>query len=239
MIQGNEDWDLWIRLAAAGWGQVLVPEPLFRYRKVGASMTADTEARFERARKEMVGRHPDLYEPHRLRRLKSEWYPLVTILAGPGSDLTTLGSQTVSDAELIAVGEPPHGLSELGEARGWKLRPAQADVEAAIASARGKYIVDWAEVDGADPDFLDRAADELESEPKAWGAGPEEGPVLWRTWGITDPAAPLSGYLVLPGVSAADEQQLAPGIAPDGAPEGAIRQPPEEEGRIPDWTHPA
>jgi glycosyltransferase involved in cell wall biosynthesis/GT2 family glycosyltransferase len=239
MIHGNEDWDLWVRVVSAGWGQVTVPEPLFRYRKVGASMTADTEARFERAQKEIVEMHGELYELGRLRRLKAEWYPLVSILAGPESDLTTLRRQTVTDVELIPVGVPPHGLSGLGEARSWKLRPPQPDVEAAIASARGKYIVDWEGIDGADPEFLDEAADELEAEPKAWGAGPEEGPVLWRTWGMTDPAAPLSGYLVVAGVSAAGDQQLVPGIAPDGAPGGAIRQPPEEEGRIPDWTQSA
>ncbi|MDP9023296.1 MAG: glycosyltransferase, partial [Actinomycetota bacterium] len=33
MREGNEDWDLWLRLLSAGWDQVQVREPLFRYRK--------------------------------------------------------------------------------------------------------------------------------------------------------------------------------------------------------------
>jgi O-antigen biosynthesis protein len=61
MTSGNEDWELWLRLQEAGWGQVQVPLPLFRYRKHGVSMSVATEARFEEGRRMVRDRHPSLY----------------------------------------------------------------------------------------------------------------------------------------------------------------------------------
>lgn len=42
---GYEDWELWIRMAAAGHRAVKVPEPLFRYRRHGASLLSVTNRR--------------------------------------------------------------------------------------------------------------------------------------------------------------------------------------------------
>ena len=61
MRSGNEDWDLWVRLMAAGYPMIEVPEVLFRYRKHGVTMSVRTEARYEEARAEMVQKHPSLY----------------------------------------------------------------------------------------------------------------------------------------------------------------------------------
>ena len=82
MTNGNEDWELWIRLMAAGWGVAEVDEPLFRYRKHGISMSVETESRFEAGRKEIVERHPELYAEERLDAARREHYPLLSIIPG-------------------------------------------------------------------------------------------------------------------------------------------------------------
>ena len=60
MTSGNEDWELWLRLTGAGWGQVRLEEPLFLYRKHGVSMSVTTEARFEQGRRMVRDRNPEL-----------------------------------------------------------------------------------------------------------------------------------------------------------------------------------
>jgi glycosyltransferase involved in cell wall biosynthesis len=80
MTLGHEDWDFWLRLMKRRWGQVQVPEVLYRYRKHGVSMSVDAEARFEEARRMVRDRHPVLYEAERVHRFKRRWYPLVTAL---------------------------------------------------------------------------------------------------------------------------------------------------------------
>ncbi|MCI0545213.1 MAG: glycosyltransferase [Actinobacteria bacterium] len=85
MARGNEDWELWLRLMEARWGQVQVPRVLFRYRKHGISMSVRTEAQFDVGRRMVRDRHPDLYDPETMRRFKRRWYPLVTAI-GEGGD---------------------------------------------------------------------------------------------------------------------------------------------------------
>ena len=82
MTNGNEDWELWIRLMAAGWGVAEVDEPLFRYRKHGISMSVETESRFEAGRKEIVERHPELYTEEALDAARRQHYPLLSIIPG-------------------------------------------------------------------------------------------------------------------------------------------------------------
>jgi len=84
MSRGNEDWELWLRLMRARWGQVQVPQVLFKYRKHGISMSVGTEARFEEGRRLVRDRHQDLYEQERLRRFKDRWYPMVTVVTDNG-----------------------------------------------------------------------------------------------------------------------------------------------------------
>jgi GT2 family glycosyltransferase/glycosyltransferase involved in cell wall biosynthesis len=80
MTSGNEDWEMWLRLMNAGWGQVRVEEPLFRYRKHGVSMSVTTEGQFEEGRRMARDRHPELYDPTSLKERKQQWYPLFTIV---------------------------------------------------------------------------------------------------------------------------------------------------------------
>ncbi|MEX0865178.1 MAG: glycosyltransferase [Acidimicrobiia bacterium] len=103
MTLGNEDWELWLRLMSGRWGQVQVPDALFRYRKHGVSMSVSTEARFEEGRRLVRDRHLHLYQTDRLQRFKRRWYPLVTVLADrPGEE---------DDREYVS------GVEELGA--GW------------------------------------------------------------------------------------------------------------------------
>ena len=81
MTRGNEDWELWLRLMAAGWEQAQVPEVLFRYRKHGVSMSVVTEGQFEEGRRMVRNRHPELYAA--ISATKSRWYPLMTIVGKP------------------------------------------------------------------------------------------------------------------------------------------------------------
>jgi len=101
MTSGNEDWELWLRLMDGGWDQVSVPEPLFKYRKHGVSMSVTTEARFEEGRIMVRDRHPDLYEIGRFRDLKQQWYPLLTIIG--------VADSIPDEAELVTT---PDGLTD-------------------------------------------------------------------------------------------------------------------------------
>jgi GT2 family glycosyltransferase len=81
MVLGHEDWDFWMRLMEARWGQVQLTEVLYKYRKHGVSMSVDAEARFEAARRMVRDRHPRLYAEEKMRRFKKRWFPFVTVVA--------------------------------------------------------------------------------------------------------------------------------------------------------------
>lgn len=59
MVQGYEDWDLWLALAAAGWRGSCVAEPLFEYRQhaAGASMLGQMGDRRRAMRRRMIEHH--------------------------------------------------------------------------------------------------------------------------------------------------------------------------------------
>ncbi len=218
MTHGNEDWDLWIRLHAAGWANVAVRHPLFRYRKHGVSMSVETEARFEAARREAAARHPDLYSETALRRLKAEWYPWVSVLAETRSARESLAAQTLDDLEVVP----------------------------SVDRARGKFLVDWEAVRSAAPDALARLAATLEADPGAAAAGPPGSPVLWRHWTVADPRAPHHRVAEVPVAVEATAGRLERGSHP--SPQWTVtpepdwpdvplqRQPPEVEGRLPAWV---
>ena len=80
MTDGNEDWELWVRLISRGWEQAQVPTALFKYRKHGVSMSVETEARFETGRRQIRDRHSNVYAPVSLAEFKRNHYPLVTAI---------------------------------------------------------------------------------------------------------------------------------------------------------------
>ena len=241
LTSGNEDWDLWLRLLGAGWDQVEVPRPLFRYRKHGVSMSVETEARFEHARLEMVARHARLFEG--ARELKAAWYPWVTVLISESSDPSLLRTQDLDDVEVIAVGGRPAGLGDLCGERSWPLREG-ASVDAAVRMAHGKTIIWWNDLVGAGPAALRRLALALEDSPHAVAAGWNGRPALWRRWAVLDPASPHEGVVSIDGDGTVEPTGT---ITRGGFPtEGwalpatvgrlpVVRQAPEEEGPLPPW----
>jgi GT2 family glycosyltransferase len=245
--QGNEDWDLWIRLIEAGWDQVEVPRALFRYRQHGISMSVTTEARFEEARLEIARSHPALYDRKALRAMKAEWYPWVSVLVDDQADLDLLEGQTLEDLELVAVGPVTPAMDELGERRGWPRRTGGRTLASAVRAARGKFVIDWRVVTGAGADLLGELAALLEDDPEAYAAAVESGrhPTLWRRWSLLDPAA-APHRLAKAGTGAAGpvlQEGDYLGAFPDprwAIDESQFHRPvhrvrPETDGRFPDW----
>jgi len=208
MVSGNEDWELWVRLAIAGWSAVDVPEPLFRYRKHGVSMSVDTEARYEEGRGAVVARNREEYRAEGLAALKAIHYPLVSV-----------------------VGDEPVGQSL-----------TDCETVAKAAAARGKYLIAWQDVSGADANYLSDMAAALEARPDCGVAVAQSGPSLVRRWSYHDPDAPAGTVTV--DVSARGGADLRPGTAADprwevpaellGLP--VQRQRPEVTGTLPDWV---
>ncbi len=250
MRNGNEDWDLWLRLLEVGWEQVQVPRPLFRYRRHGVSMSLDTEARFERGREELARRHPGLYESEKLRALKAAWYPTVSVLLSGAADIESLRQQDLDDLEVVARGDVP-AADDLARERGWPIRKVGPDLGAAVRAAGGKYVVDWDRVSAAVPGALRALAGSLETAPDAMGArGSGSGPVvMWRRWTLLDPDAPHAGAVEAPAHvdthPAPAESELRAGAYPtrgwtvpaelETSSLPVIRQRPEEEGAYPGW----
>jgi len=62
MSAGYEDWDFWLRAAAAGWRAYHLAAPLFLYReKAGQSMLADARQHDAALRAQLTLNHPQLY----------------------------------------------------------------------------------------------------------------------------------------------------------------------------------
>jgi hypothetical protein len=251
MVRGNEDWDLWLRLLAAGWGQVEVRRALFRYRKHGISMSVETEARYEEARAAMPGRHPSLYAAGPLRRRKREHYPWVTVLL-LGDAQSSLLDQTIDDLEIVPLAPCPPSITAAAEGRGWVVRPPVADVFDAVRTARGKLVVDWSGVTAADPDALLALARALEDPRDAMGAVPNGWPagdlLAWRRWVLVDRDGPGDPPLAIDVAVHAGvrDRSLYPGMCPlpgwdvrdelAGAELPVARQSPEEDGPVPAWV---
>ncbi|MDH3729722.1 MAG: glycosyltransferase [Acidimicrobiia bacterium] len=243
MVNGNEDWELWVRLLLAGWLQVDVRRPLFRYRRLGTSMSTRTEARFEAGRMEIVERHRDAYSPEALVTMKRGWYPAVSLICGPTLTASALEVHDLDDCEAIVVGgEPDEKLQALCRTRGWPLRVA-ADAEGAVAMSRGKYVTDAAAVRWAHGDSLLQAAMALEDELGAFAIATDEDEVLlWRRWALVAGDSPH--HKAIPGGElgvVVAESPLARGAFADPAWElppiqtnlPIHRQSPEVEGFVP------
>ncbi len=247
-LQGNEDWDLWIRFLEHGWEQVEVPHPLFRYRQHGISMSVTTEARFEVARLEMAESHPKLYERDALKAMKAEWYPLVSIVVDSGTDLSLLEPQTLDDLELVAVGGTSAAIEQLCATRQWRRRAAGPTLASAVHAARGKFLIDWRPVTEAGPELLEELASLLEDDAEAYASAVESGrhPTLWRRWSLLDPDATPHRVAKAgtrgsgPALAASEYVGAFPhsrwSIDPTGYRHKVHRVRPESDGRFPDWV---
>lgn len=213
MIRGNEDWELWLRLMKHRWGQVQVPQVLFRYRKHGISMSVATEARFEEGRRLVRDRHGELYDPERLRRFKKRWYPLVTVVA----------DQVEAEHAEIEVVDSVEGLTGtwgkyVTDVRG--IEPMPLELVMSMATALESNPKAARAVTGGLPPV-----------------------VMVRRWNLHDPGATPNGVVVVDDPTVGREVEMPnhlprPGWSvPDGmVPPGVTvqRQPPEEAGTMPD-----
>ena len=218
MLEGNEDWDLWIRLTEAGFGNGQVTEPLFWYRKHGVSMSVETEARYETVLSSLVERLPDVYSLDHMEEVKRSSYPLISIL----TDDDTF-TQPFADAQVI--------------------RTSHNGLGSAMAQVNGKYAVWWSSSTKGDVSVLRELCEVLEGNESA-GAAETSGtaPVrVVRTWSLHDPHGPTE--VVRTALEAESDQRLSCGQFPEDSWQvplevGGIsvqRQRPEESGSIPDW----
>ncbi len=214
MISGNEDWELWLRLTAAGWGQTRVEEPLFRYRKHGVSMSVTTESRFEQGRRMVRDRNQPLYEKETMKEARLRWYPLLTII-GEVNPLP-------ENAELAP---DPSGL-----ARTWgKYVVDIRGVENQTTWSTLLEMADTLEANGQ------AAIARTSGEPPL---------TMIRRWNLHDPDAEPAGEVTLVDLSAGSATALEPGsfprsgwVVPSGVRAMDVpvqRQRPEETAALPD-----
>jgi GT2 family glycosyltransferase len=213
MTSGNEDWEMWLRLIEAGWGQVRVEEPLFRYRKHGVSMSVSTEGRFEEGRRMVRDRNPASYHPGALRESKRRWYPLLTILGG--------SNPLPAEAELVSS---PEALSDTWGKYVVDLRGAEDGVTPST-------LLQLAHLLEANPGA---ALARTSGQPPL---------TVVRRWNLHDPEAKPSGEVVLDDPSTGPSPLGPGSIPRPGwlVPETALdaglpiqRQRPEAAGTMPD-----
>jgi glycosyltransferase involved in cell wall biosynthesis/GT2 family glycosyltransferase len=217
MVNGNEDWELWVRFLEAGFPQVQVPMALFHYRKHGTSMSVETEARFEEGRQEIVARHPRLFAGDRLRAFKATHYPLVSLIATDPDSAIPAGS----DIQVVRSGD---------------------SLAAAVGACSGKYVAQWDGVTG-DPETLGLLARALEDAPDAAAVHPagSAGPVMWRRWVLFDASATPERTITAEIDATGPPGELTRGMIDDPlwtqmpAPLAVQRQRPEADGSLPDW----
>lgn len=217
---GNEDWDLWIRMSAAGWIGVLVREPLFRYRKHGVSMSVDTESEYESTLEALTQRLPEIYGRGNLEVLKSNWYPLISVLCI--DDPATFEFSTGADIQHIR----------------------SLDVDAASENIRGKYVVLLDRPENLGESSIERMCQFLEANAE-FGSATSSGdcPIrVVRTWSLFDPAGPSLDSVLSSGGSSKSTLEVharprEEWIVPDAMGDIPVqRQPPEESGTIPEWA---
>jgi hypothetical protein len=220
MLDGNEDWDLWIRLSEAGFGNGQIREPLFWYRKHGVSMSVETEARYEDVLSSLSERLPSIYSLEHVKSVKQSCYPLISIM----TDDDAL-ERPFEDVEIIHTTYGSLGSS--------------------VAAARGKYAVWWPSNTDADLSVLVELCETLEEDDSAGAVETaDDAPIrVVRAWSLLDPDGPDD---VLPSaLSGESEQRLSCGQFPERSWHvaheiGGIavqRQRPEEAGWIPDWVN--
>jgi GT2 family glycosyltransferase/glycosyltransferase involved in cell wall biosynthesis len=213
MTSGNEDWELWLRLTGAGWGQVRVEEPLFLYRKHGVSMSVTTEGRFEEGRRMVRDRNPALYGRGMMDESRRRWYPLLTVVGAT--------NPVPDDAELVT------SIDDLATSWGKYV----VDLRGFEERVSGSVLLQLADLLETNPDvaFARTSADP----PLA----------LIRRWNLHDPDASPDGEVVLLDHTTGPQplrpgSMPRPGwFVPDTALEPGLpvqRQRPEESAITPD-----
>lgn len=137
MTSGNEDWELWIRLAKAGWESEQVRKPLFRYRKHGHTMSVDTESDFVSGRQRVLER--------------SGLDPIQTSLGHAPSlgYISTDGSRPDGIEEVVATDDLAEGVRTSQAKYVTVTNAPLADLRAAVASLEADVSLANATVNAA------------------------------------------------------------------------------------------
>ena len=234
MTRGNEDWDFWLRMIENDVEMLEVPEPLFRYRRHGITMSVETEARFEQARREISAAHQNLYG--QIDSIKQDHYPTLSILVGDRADLELLEIQTGAEAEVIPVGIDAPDIDR------WPIRDRAATLSGAVAAASGKFIIMWDQVEDAGAGDLELLIRHLEADDLAYAAGPDlNRPVLWRRWALVDPDTNHTHVAEVPGTLTTATIEEWRGYFIEGryrfeADVEVVQVSPEAEARVPEWV---
>lgn len=108
---GHEDWDFWLRVAAAGHMGTAAPNAVMYYRRVGFTrmdLGNRVEGSFDR---QMRRRRTEIFAPARLAEIKRAWSPAATIVAPEGK--TADAFQTTRDWDVIAPETPGGGRGKI------------------------------------------------------------------------------------------------------------------------------
>ncbi|HEU5103214.1 MAG TPA: glycosyltransferase [Roseiflexaceae bacterium] len=107
---GFEDWDFWLRVAAAGWQGWHIAAPLVAYRRHGPSLSAAGKDHEWDARARIIRKHPQLYGP----RLVA--WAIAYCARHPLPDPTRAAGQSdvreLQRSPMAAAGGEPAPLSE-------------------------------------------------------------------------------------------------------------------------------
>ncbi len=147
MTLGYEDWDFWIKLGGAGWLGHQIAEPLFFYRKHGASMITAAQKRHDQIVAQIRRNHRQLFSRRSMHRTKLVWQdglhpdevrklPLIRAKRLARRTLKHLVPETGRPAMLSKL----RALRQLArDARQWLKRTHRApgDGNAAIPSRQG------------------------------------------------------------------------------------------------------
>ncbi len=112
MRLGYEDWEFWIRCAAAGWRGVHVPEMDFRYRRRGESMLEDSMRNDGVIVAYVRNKHARLYRPRFVMEREQQELPRYAIYL---SDLDRI-IVTSDPSRSAASFSPPEFLDQLARA---------------------------------------------------------------------------------------------------------------------------
>ncbi len=103
---GYEDWEFWLRLGAHKRFGRYVPNPLFSYRKHGASLYDFARERHREFVEYIRSLHPELYEYESRAHIKARWSPAASIISRE-----PITNQTIEDIEIVAPGQKARGPS--------------------------------------------------------------------------------------------------------------------------------
>jgi hypothetical protein len=92
----HEDWEFYLRLAAAGRFGYHLNRVLWSYRKSGSSLSDVGRVRHAELVAQIRANHPELYLPDSYARIKKQWQPAICVVGPPPT-----AAQTICDWETV------------------------------------------------------------------------------------------------------------------------------------------